>query len=158
VLDQSPILGFWQAYLDTLSDQSLAPAAYGTWSFGDSPEMADELAELVARGTKTATASLLWEYQSEGESLPQAGDISMVLDGRERPVCLIQTVQVDVKPFDQVDAAFAFDEGEGDRSLDYWRDGHWHFFSRACQRIGRTPSQSMPVVCERFRLIYPAGS
>jgi uncharacterized protein YhfF len=157
VLDQSPILRFWQAYLDTLPDQSRAPAAYGTWSFGNSPDMADELAELVARGTKTATASLLWEYQAEGESLPQAGDISMILDSRDRPVCLIQTVQVEVKPFDQVDAAFAFDEGEGDRSLDYWREVHWQFFSSACQRIGRTPSQSMPVVCERFGVIYPAG-
>jgi uncharacterized protein YhfF len=156
MMDQSPILRFWQAYLDSLPDTSQAPDAYGTWSFGDSPDMADELAQLVACGTKTATASLLWEYQAEGENLPQAGDVSMILDGRDAPVCLIQTVQVEIKPFDQVDAAFAFDEGEGDRSLDYWREGHWRFFSSACQRIGRTPSQGMPVVCERFRLLYPA--
>jgi uncharacterized protein YhfF len=155
--DQGPILRFWQAYLDSLADKSQAPAAYGTWSFGDSPDIADELAELVMRGVKTATASLLWEYQAEGERLPQAGDISMILDGRGAPACIIQAVQVEIKPFDQVDVAFASDEGEGDGSLDHWREGHWRFFSSACRRIGRTPSQAMPVVCERFRLIYPTG-
>jgi uncharacterized protein YhfF len=116
--------------------------------------MAHELAELVVRGVKTATAGLLWEYEVEGEPLPQSGDISIILDGAGRPVCVIETVQVEVKPFNQVDAAFAYDEGEGDRSLNFWREAHWRFFSRACGPIGRAPSETMPVVCERFRVMY----
>jgi uncharacterized protein YhfF len=77
------------------------------------------------------------------------------LDGQGQPVCIIQTTQVEIKPFNQVDADFAAAEGEGDRSLAYWRDVHWRFFSRECQTIGREPSLTIPVVCERFRLVYP---
>jgi uncharacterized protein YhfF len=144
----------WQAYLDSLPDKSAAPDRYEAWSFGDSPDMADELADLVVRGIKTATAGLLWEYQAEGEALPHPGDVSIILDGAGSPACLIETAQVEVKPFNQVDAAFARDEGEGDRSLDYWRQAHWRFFTRACRPIGRAPSETMPVVCERFRVVY----
>jgi uncharacterized protein YhfF len=116
--------------------------------------MADELADLVVRGIKTATAGLLWEYRAEGEALPHPGDVSIVLDGAGVPACVIETTGVEVAPFNQVGADFAHDEGEGDRSLDTWRQDHWRFFSRACERMGRTPSESMPVVCERFRVVY----
>jgi uncharacterized protein YhfF len=146
---------FWAAYLDTLPDPEQAPAAYDAWSFGDSPAMADELADLVLRGLKTATAGLLWEYQAEGEALPEAGSFSVILNGAGAPVCIIHATAVEIKPFNQVDAQFAYDEGEGDRSLAYWRECHWGFFSRSCEMIGRDASETMPVVCERFRLVYP---
>jgi uncharacterized protein YhfF len=56
--------------------------------------------------------------------------------------------------YDEVDAKFAYEEGEGDRSLEYWRDAHWRFFSRTLPTIGKEPSVDMPLVCERFRVIY----
>lgn len=153
-LVETAIDRFWQAYRDSLPEGSPVPEAYEAWSFGDKPEMADELAALVLEGPKRATASLLWVYEAEDEALPQAGDLSVILDGQGQPVCIIQATQVEIKPFNQVDADFAAAEGEGDRSLAYWRDAHWRFFSRECQAIGREPSLTMPVVCERFRLVY----
>jgi uncharacterized protein YhfF len=101
-----------------------------------------------------ATASLLWEYEADGSQIPKPGDLSIILDGRGLPICLIETVEVEVKPFNQVDSQFAFDEGEGNRTIEFWRDAHWRFFTRTCQEIGREPVQDMPVVCERFKLIF----
>jgi uncharacterized protein YhfF len=57
-------------------------------------------------------------------------------------------------PYNEVDAEFAFDEGEGDQSLDYWREVHWDYFSRRCADLGKAPSPEMPVICERFELLY----
>lgn len=119
--------------------------------------MADELARLVLAGTKTATCSLLWEYEASDEAMPQEGELSIILDGEGAPVCLIETAEVRIAPFDQVDEQFAHDEGEGDRSLSYWRDAHWRFFSRVCDQLGREPSAAMPLVCERFRVIHRAS-
>ena len=45
-------------------------------------------------------------------------------------------------------------EGEGDGSLRYWREVHWAYFGRVCKRIRRVPSPRMPIVCERFEVIY----
>jgi len=152
----NPPTYFWKSYLHSLPADHPARrrATPEAWGFGDSPEMANNLGELVYKGIKTATTSLLWEYEFLREEPPKSGDLSIILDGQGSPLCIIETVEVEIKPFDQVDERFAFDEGEGDRSLNYWRTVHTHFFNRACQQIGRTFSETMPVVCERFRVIY----
>lgn len=118
--------------------------------------MADDLGGLVQRGIKTATCSLLWEYEADDEPLPRVGEMSIVTDGEGHPLCLIEITEVEVKPFDQVEAQFAYDEGEGDRSLASWRDAHRQFFARLCETLGREPSATMPLVCERFRVLFKA--
>jgi uncharacterized protein YhfF len=124
---------------------------YDASAFGDSAAMADELAALVVAGTKRATAGLLAGYAADGSPLPVAGDWSVVLDGTGQPVAVIRTAQVTVVAFAEVDAAFAWDEGEGDRTLAYWREEHRRFFSRS----GQPFDDESPVVCERFEVVYP---
>ncbi|MDX2137172.1 MAG: ASCH domain-containing protein, partial [Chloroflexota bacterium] len=135
-------------------DARPAADAYEAWAFGDSEAMADELSALVREGIKTATASLLWEYENEGSSLPQVGAYSIILDGGGQPQCIIRTTEVIIRPFNEFDAAFAYDEGEGDRTLAFWRRAHWDFFTRTCAVIGRTPDETMPIVGERFERVY----
>lgn len=145
---------FWERYLASLPPGSRVPDTYSAWSFGDGPEMADELGALVYQGVKTATCGLWYEYKAEGEPLPKPGDLSVITGGDGRPLCIIETTEVRVQPFNTVDAQFAYDEGEGDRSYEYWREGHWRFFTRACAELGCEVSETMPVVCERFRVVY----
>jgi uncharacterized protein YhfF len=123
------------------------------WSFGATPEHADELLRLVLAGTKTATASALWDFEAEGERLPESGTLSIILDGAGRPRALIETTEVRVVPFDEVDEEHAALEGEGDRSLAEWREVHERFFTEhAIHDRGFAPD--MPVVLERFRVLY----
>lgn len=122
--------------------------------WGDSPDVADELGALISSGTKTATCSALWEYEADGEALPEVGTKTIVLDGKGDPLCIIETTEVEVRPFDEVDERFAYEEGEGNRSLDYWREAHWRFFSRTLPNIGKEPTPDMPLVCERLRVVY----
>ena len=121
--------------------------------FGNTPAMASELGELVRSGVKTATTSLLWAWEAEGAPPPRVGDVEIVVDWAGRPLALIETLEVRVVPYSRVDAAFARDEGEGDRSLAGWRRAHWLFFSEECRALGRVPAEDMPVVCQRFRLV-----
>jgi uncharacterized protein YhfF len=145
---------FWRAYLSSLPPSATPPAAYQAWHFGNTQDMADRLGRLVKTGVKTATCSLVWVYEAEGERLPQVGDLSIITTWDGQPLCLIETTQAEVRAFDQVDEQFAYDEGEGDRSLAYWRRVHWEFFSEECAAIGRQPSHAMPLLCERFRLVF----
>lgn len=127
------------------------PAKYerlSRWSFGDNPKLADELLALVLAGKKTATCGALWQYEADGTPMPKPGELSVVLDGSKTPRCVIETTEIEIKPFDKVDAQFAHDEGEGDQSYAYWRKAHEAYFRR------QGPfSPDMLVVCERFRLI-----
>jgi uncharacterized protein YhfF len=145
---------FWQAYLDSLPPGAQPPSpTYEAWYFGDNERMANELGHLVKSGVKTATCSMLWEYEAEQEPIPQVGDLSIIIDWAGQPLCLIETIEVEIKPFNEVDAQFAYDEGEGDRSLVYWRQAHQSFFARVCRAINRELPEDMPVVCERFHVV-----
>jgi uncharacterized protein YhfF len=128
---------------------------HDAFAFGDTPAMADELAELVLHGPKRATAGLLADY--EGEPLPEVGAYSIVLSGDGQPVCVIRTTDLQITMFRDVDAAFAWDEGEGDRSLDYWRAAHIGCFARMCAPRGATFTDDLATVCERFEVVWPVA-
>jgi uncharacterized protein YhfF len=150
----SNVQAMWSEYSDLVGGVE-DERFYEAFSFGDSPTMADELAQLVVSGVKRATAGAVWAYAAGGQPLPKPGDLSVVLDAQDRPLCIIETTQVDVLPFDKVSADFAATEGEGDGSLVYWREVHVAFFTRECEQSGRTFSTSMEISCERFRVVYP---
>jgi len=148
---------FWQAYLDSLPVEAQKPSSYEAWHFCDNEKDADECGALVVAGIKTATCSLLWEYAAEDEELPRLGDHSIVTNWNGDPLCIIETVEVEAKQYNQVDEKFAYDEGEGDRSLEYWRRVHWDAFSRWCAIIKREPAVTMPLVCQRLRVVFSGG-
>ena len=154
-MDNVAIQTYWQTFVATLpSDSPYRSKSYISEGWGDGPEMADELGALIAAGTKTATCSSLWEWEAEGEAVPEPGLVTIVLDGRGQPLCIVETTEVTVRKYNEVDADFAREEGEGDLSLGYWREAHRNFFSRYLPKIGKEFSEDMPLVCERFRLIY----
>jgi uncharacterized protein YhfF len=58
---------------------------------------------------------LVHDYGAGREPIPKPGDFVMMLDGEGRPRFIWRTTEVTIKPLSQVDEAFAWDEGEGDR-------------------------------------------
>ena len=123
------------------------------WAFGATAEHADELLELVLAGVKTGTASALWDLEAEAEPVPEVGELSVILDGLGRPRAVIVTTAVDIVPFAEVGAEHARSEGEGDRTLAAWREIHERFWRRFGSSA-RGFSREMPVVCERFRVVF----
>ncbi|WP_373712880.1 ASCH domain-containing protein, partial [Streptococcus sp.] len=121
------------------------------WAFGVAPDL---LAELVVQGVKTATASAYDEYVYYEEELPKVGDLDVVLDGQGQAVAIIETTKVTVIPFRDVSADHAYKEGEGDRSLTYWRQVHEEFFTKWLAQIGLTFSPESKVVLEEFQVVY----
>ena len=116
------------------------------FSFGDSPELADELLALVLAGKKTATCGALRDYGPDREPMPEAGRRDVVINGAGEPACVIETLSVETMRFDDVDPDFTDREGEGDYAA--WREGHERYFAR---NGGFAPD--MELVCETFRLV-----
>lgn len=137
----------WQAFPDKKADDT-----YLAWQYGCAQ---DKLAQLTLQGTKTATASSYPVYKAGNEPVPAVGDYSVILDSQNQAVCIIQTTQIDIVPFYQVDEEQAYLEGEGDRTLTYWREVHRTFFESEMQSIHQEFTEDMLVVCERFKIVYP---
>ena len=125
----------WQAFPDKKADDT-----YLAWQYGCAQ---DKLAQLTLQGTKTATASSYPVYKAENEPVPAVGDYSIILDSQNQAVCIIQTTQIDIVPFYQVDEEQAYLEGEGDRTLTYWREVHRTFFESEMQSIHQKFTEDM---------------
>ena len=138
----------WNKFIE---ENNIKDTCYEAWCFGGNP---DKLAELVLEGVKTATASLNYWYKTKGERRPEPGDYSVILDSKGNGVCIIQTARVYIKPFKEVTSEHAYKEGEGDRSLEYWRKVHEEFFSDELKDEDIDFNEDLEVVCEEFRLVY----
>ena len=141
----------WRAYLGE-SDRPIS-----SFYFGDNQADADELADLVKRGIKRATSTSLWFFEASGQPLPKPGDPHVVTDWAGVAHCMIRTTRVDIVPFDQVTEEYAAVEGEGDGSLEYWKRVHWAYYHRELAGTGYSPTPDMPIVCERFEVVFPGG-
>lgn len=139
---------FWKEFVAATGTD----ASYTAWAFGaeDDPEQQTRLGRLVLEGPKRATTGRLADYGNE-TALPQPGEYSMILDGAGMPLCIVETTRVEVRRLDDVDEGFAWTEGEGDRSLAWWRDAHLGFFERA----GTPIDGDTPLVLEWFDVVWP---
>ena len=132
---------------------------YEAWSFGNDARTADELAELVVKGLKFGTASLYDDYVYENalDELPKPEEYSVILDGNDEAVCVIRDYDVCIRPFKEVPPSHAYAEGEGDRSLEYWRKVHRDFFEKCSEESGIPFNEDSLVVCELFSVEYVPG-
>ncbi|WP_128895831.1 ASCH domain-containing protein [Longirhabdus pacifica] len=146
------VITMWNHYSQ---NKNVAHESYSSWYFCDNEKDANHLAELVLKGKKTATSSLKLFYELEQEQLPKIGDHSVITDWNGLSKAVIKTIDVKIIPFQDVVEAYAYKEGEGDRSLAYWRMAHIDFFTRELSAIHREFDEAMLIVWEEFEVVFP---
>ncbi|MGR5078625.1 ASCH domain-containing protein [Photobacterium swingsii] len=116
---------------------------------------ANECARLINKGIKRASCSLKAGYDIENEPLPQVGNLTLVLNWAEDPVCIVRLTEVSTSPFNRVTREFAESEGEGDGSYEWWRQAHIDFFTHYAAQIGATFNEESELILERFEKVFP---
>lgn len=122
------------------------------WAFGAE---SDKLADLVLKGEKTATASVYDLYQIDNEPIPEAGTFDVILDSKDNAICIVEITKVTIVPFNQVSEEHAFKEGEGDKTLSYWRKVHKDLFNQWFEEENLIFTEDKLVVLEEFCKVYP---
>lgn len=122
--------------------------------FCDNEKDANECAELVVKGIKQATATSLWWYEKNNETLPKIGDQYIVTDWDGNARAIIEITKVSPTPYKEINAEFAKIEGEGDKSLEYWRKVHKAYYTREMEPYGEEFNVDMIIICEHFKTIY----
>lgn len=148
----SSVTEMWERFIESSPEYS--ETKYRAWYFCDNERCANELAALVSIGIKRATTSLMLWYENGNEVMPEVNDINIVTDWNGIAQCIVKTKKVSVLPFKNVDSEMAFTEGEGDKSLDYWRKAHVSFFERELKNEKIKFSGDTEVVFEEFEMIF----
>lgn len=154
-VDKTAAALMWAAYAQAHPAAVRLCPDYTVEHFGDSAALADELLRAVTDGQKRATAELAAEFLAAGESIPRVGSHWIACNGAGVPAVVLRSIELRLGGFASADAAFAYDEGEDDRSLDSWRTEHRRYFERACAARGAAWSEDEEIVFERFTVVWP---
>jgi uncharacterized protein YhfF len=154
--DRDAATAMWAAYAasrraaDAVDDDD-----YTMEHFGDTARLADELLEVVLSGRKRATAELVSEFAHRGDPLPRVGSHWIACDSTGAPRIVIRSLQLSIGPFGSADEAFAFAEGEDDRTLASWQREHRRYWARTCRARGAVWSEDDEIVFEHFAVVWP---
>jgi len=143
---------FWKRFVKShgINNHPCPVAFY----FCDNRHDADTCAKLVFAGIKQATAPSQWWFDKHIEALQCICEYFVITNWSGEPQAVIQTTAVMVVPFGQVDAAFAFAEGKGDRSLAEWQRVYRSYYAREMDCAKSEITDDFAVVCHHFRCIF----
>ncbi len=152
-MDNASARNMWGDYLDAHLEHAFVEAPK-TIYFCNNEQDANECAQLVKKGIKKATSPSLLGAQYRNEPLPKIGDFMVVTDWEGTAQCIVRTTAVRLKPFFSIDSEYARLEGEGDKSLEYWKRTHWEYYTNELEAFGRLPRESMIVICQEFEKVF----
>ena len=132
-------------------------AGFSASALGHSRALADELAALVAAGSKRAHATLRRDFQQDLEPLPQPGDHLVVLDGAGLARAIVRNTHVELRHFNEIDDEFARACGEGDGSLAWWLAAYRQDYAERAEREGFEAHEQLELVLEYFDRVWLQG-
>jgi uncharacterized protein YhfF len=142
----------WSAFAHA---RDITRDTYDVVAFGKGMGLETKLAELIVlAGKKRATAGLLRNFGPE-ENLPVIGGYVVTVDGSGEPRCIWRTTELRLGRLDSVDERFAWDEGEGDRTRDWWLNAHRQYYSEQAERKKLPFDDGLETVFERFAVVWP---
>jgi uncharacterized protein YhfF len=143
---------FWLDYQKACNVQV---EGFTATAFSSTRAVADECAALVAVGHKRAHATLERDFEAEGDALPRPGDHVVVLDGRGLPRAIVRTRHVERRYFNEIDDEFAFECGEGERTLAWWLVAYRQEFAERAEAQGFQMSERAVLILEYFDRVWP---
>lgn len=144
---------YWNNYLNSIS-YSNENEPYVEASIAGDLSLADELLNLYLSGAKTAGSSLVKDFMMAGDELPKVGNHWIVLDSKEEPKCILKTVRVERFLFKDITAEIAKAEGEGDLSINTWKEKHRNFFTPFLKDLNIENLDEAEVITEFYEVVY----
>lgn len=153
----SSVINLWTDFIKNNPEYSdiIMPES---WHFCDNEKDANECAILVTQGLKRATSTSMWWFETNNHHVPKSGDLAIITDWNGNAKAIIETTKTTVIPYNKITAEYAEIEGEGDKSLAYWKKVHWDYYSREMEEKGESPTEEMPILCEEFKTIWTIDS
>ena len=146
------VLNLWKSFIQHNPKYATNPTP-PYFHFCDNEQDANLCAALVMQNIKQATAPSMWWYEHHNEPMPKVGDLFIVTDWHGVAKAIIEITKMEQVRFTDVTEAFAQAEGEGDKSLAFWRKVHQDYYSREMKKAGAYFKEDMLISCEYFRTL-----
>lgn len=119
------------------------------WYFHNNEKDCDYLFNLVKTKVKTATSYLYIKK----EDLNLTTKYSILTNWDESEEILLKTTKIYKTKFKDITKIHAFKEGEGDKTLSYYKKVHEEFFKKECDKLNIKFDKNTEIVCEEFEIV-----
>ena len=92
-------------------------------------------------------------YTINQEPIPISGELYIVVDNNDEPVCVIETQSIEIIPFEEISWQMAKLEGE-DNSFEEWKNKQIAIISDEGDILGFEFSTDIRMVFQTFTVIY----
>jgi uncharacterized protein YhfF len=144
---------FWRRFVSATNTTDADTRYAGSFDDINSQELTPDELEQILGGSKTASSGLLAEFRASGRRLPREHDLTILLDEAGRPVAVIETLELTIEKFAEVDDSFARAHGAG-QSLKSWRRHCRASFAARARTLGAPFGEDTELVCHRFRVVF----
>ncbi len=148
-------LAFWNSYVATLKPSEIPQDLFVEASYAGHRNITDTLLNLYLAGKKSAGSSVLEDFLTVGDPVPRVGNFWILLDSHDEPRLILRTERIETHKFKDVPLSVALAEGEGDLSLEYWREGHARFYTPFLKAWGIRHIDEATIVTEFYKIVYP---
>lgn len=112
-----------------------------------------ELNSIVLAGQKTAFFTTLATFTIDGEPLPVSGELYILVDNQNKPLCVLEMESVNIIPFNEVTWDMAQKEGECS-TFGEWKEKMQEYIEDECHVLGFDYSEDIKLVFQTFKVIY----
>jgi uncharacterized protein YhfF len=144
---------FWERCRRARPGEPLPVSWTAVRRMGNAPAIGETLLRLVASGEKTGMFSRPQDLEAAGVT-PHAGDYVVFTDHHDRPRCLVRMEECCLLRFCDVGPEHTACESPAARDVEVWRGIHRRYWTPALAAEGSAFAEDMPVLFQRFRLIY----
>ena len=143
---------YWEKFLKETGRDSDDRCA-GDLFFESKGFVEAELLSLVLSGRKTAIFTSYSTFAIDGEPLPLAGELYLVVNKKNEPICVIEFDNVQIVPYNEVTWQMASLEGE-DENLEAWREKQREYLEDEGAVVGFEFTPDIKLVFQTFRVVY----
>ena len=143
---------YWNKFLQE-KNLPLETKCSGDLFFEAKGFVSDEMNALVISGQKTALFSSYATFAIDGEPLPLSGELYIVVDRANKPLCVIELESVNILPFNEVTWEMAQKEGE-DENLEEWRAKKQEYLEEEGSVLGFDFTPDIKLVYQTFKVVY----
>jgi len=143
---------YWEKFLKDTGRDSEDRCA-GDLFFESKGFVEAELLSLVLSGRKTAIFTSYSTFAIDGEPLPLAGELYLVVNKKNEPICVIEFDNVQIVPYNEVTWQMSSLEGE-DENLEAWREKQREYLEDEGAVVGFEFTPDIKLVFQTFRVVY----
>ena len=143
---------YWNSFLEK-TNRDKEEKCSGDLFFEGKNFINAELNSIVLTGQKTAFFTTLATFTIDGEPLPVSGELYILVDNQNKPLCVLEMESVNIIPFNEVTWDMAQKEGECS-TFGEWKEKMQEYIEDEGHVLGFDYSEDIKLVFQTFKVIY----